>query len=170
MSTNTVQPATSFDQLTRSLLNRFDGNKDGQLTTEEFTAFLSQFLSGVTAPAGRPFGASTTPAKGLQAGVTPPTMNGFDARKLADVTHTTIKYQFARVAQQYSLDSVIDKASGEALLASMKGDLEAAGVTVLDVKGDKIKLKDDAGQEAWIDVIQSCSIGKPAWQWLDTRF
>lgn len=170
MSINSVQSATSLDQLTRSLLNRFDANRDGQLTTEEFTAFLSQFLAGAAGPGGRALGVAAGAPAGLKAGVTPPTMNGFDARKLANTSHNTIKYQFARVAQQYSLDSVTDKASGEALLASMKSDLEAAGVTVLDVKGDKIKLKDDAGQEAWIDVIQSCSAGTPAWQWLDTRF
>ena len=85
-------------------------------------------------------------------------MAGFDAGKLADVTHTTMKYKFGRVAQQYSLESVNDKTSAQALLTTMKPDLEAAGLQVLGVDGDSIKVSDN-GQETWIDVIRGSKSG-----------
>jgi hypothetical protein len=173
MAINSVSSSNPLDQLAQALVSRFDANKDGQLTTEEFTSFLSQFLgsagSALTNGHANGVTSGTATANGLH-GTIPPVMRGFDAGKLADLTHTTIKYQFARVAQQYSLESVHDKTSGEALLNSMRDDLTAAGLNILDIKGDSIKIKDDAGQEAWIDVIQSCGGGNPAWQWLDTRF
>ena len=39
MAINSVQSTTPFDQIARQLVDRFDANKDGQLTTEEFTSF-----------------------------------------------------------------------------------------------------------------------------------
>ena len=97
-------------------------------------------------------------------------MEGFDDTKLGDPSHTSMKYLFGRVAQRYSLASVRDKASAESLLLQMRPDLEAAGITVLDVSRDKIQVRDDQGQTAWVDVIRGASAGDPAFQWLDTRF
>ncbi len=175
MSINPLQSTSTLNDLASALVSRFDLNKDGQLTTEEFTQFLSTML-GSTGLSTR---ASTTDSTGSTTGsagstgfhgTVRPVMAGFDAGKLADVTHTTMKYKFGRVAQRYSLESVNDKASAGALLTSMKPDLDAAGLDVLAVDGDSIKVKDDAGQEAWIDVIRGSKSGAPAWQWLDTRF
>jgi hypothetical protein len=65
---------------------------------------------------------------------------------------------------------VTSKSAAEALLNTMKADLQAAGMDVLDVKNDKIKIKVD-GEEAWIDVLRGAGSGQAAaWQWLDTRF
>ena len=172
MAINSLQPTNPIDQLARSLVDRFDVNKDGQLTTDEFTSFLSNFLNAV-APGGNALGvAAGAPALGANGikGGSAPKMSGFSNAKLADPGHLTIKYKFGRVAQGYSLDSVKDKASAGALLESMRADLTAAGLNVLDVKGDKIKITDDAGQEAWFDVIRAAGVGRNcAWQWLDTR-
>ncbi|HEY8536992.1 MAG TPA: EF-hand domain-containing protein [Vicinamibacterales bacterium] len=41
MSINPLQTASPIEQLARSLVERFDVNRDGQLTTEEFTTVLS---------------------------------------------------------------------------------------------------------------------------------
>ena len=173
MSINSVQSTTPFDQIARSLVDRFDANKDGQLTTEEFTSFLSNFLTSATAatPNGNAYGvAAGAGSNGLKLGTVKPALEGFDAGKIADLGHLTEKYKFARVAQQYSIESVTSKSAAEALLNTMKADLQAAGMDVLDVKNDKIKIKVD-GQEAWIDVLRGAGSGKAAaWQWLDTRF
>jgi len=42
-------------------------------------------------------------------------MDAFDSRKIADEGHLTVKYRFARVAKQYSLESVTDKTKAEEL-------------------------------------------------------
>jgi hypothetical protein len=173
MAINSVQSPTPFDQIARSLVDRFDANKDGQLTTEEFTSFLSNFLTSATVPAGKAtgFAAATLPGNGLKLGTVRPSLEGFDGGKLADTGHLTAKYKFARVAQQYSLEDVSTKDAAQSLLNTMKSDLTAAGLDVLEVSKDKIKIKDDAGQEAWIDVIRAAGSGRAAaWQWLDTRF
>jgi hypothetical protein len=172
---NSVQSTNPFDQIARQLVDRFDANKDGQLTTEEFTSFLSNFLTSTAtptaAPNGNAFGVTAgAGSNGLKLGTVKPRLEGFDAGKIADASHLSEKYKFARVAQQYSIESVTSKSAAEALLNTMKADLQAAGMDVLDVKNDKIKIKVD-GEEAWIDVLRGAGSGQAAaWQWLDTRF
>jgi len=169
MAINSVQSTTPFEQIARSLVDRFDANKDGQLTTEEFTSFLSNFLTTTASPNASPTGVAAS-SNGLKVGTVKPAMLGFDAGKIADEGHLTVKYRFARVARQYSLESVTDKAAAEALLNQMKGDLQAAGLNVVDISKDKIKLKDDAGQEVWYDVIRAAGSGHAkGWQFHDTR-
>jgi hypothetical protein len=171
MAINSVQSPTPFEQIARSLVDRFDANKDGQLTTEEFTSFLSNFLTTAATPGANASGAAADAAtNGLKLGTVKPAMEGFDAGKIADAGHQTPKYKFARVARQYSIENVTSKSAAESLLNSMKTDLQAAGLDVLDVKNDKIKIKVD-GEEAWIDVLRGAGSGRAgAWQWLDTRF
>ncbi len=41
MSINPLQTTSPIEQIARSLVDRFDANRDGQLTTEEFTSVLS---------------------------------------------------------------------------------------------------------------------------------
>jgi hypothetical protein len=168
MAISSVSSTNPLDQLARSLVDRFDANKDGQLTTDEFASFLSNFLSSVSTGSANSLGQAASVA--APSGPKSP-MEGFVAAKLADPSHDHVKYKFGRVAQNYSLSSVTDKASAGALLTSMKSDLEAAGIDVLGVKGDKIQVKDDAGQPAWIDVMRGDGNGgAAAWQWMDTRF
>jgi len=67
---------------------------------------------------------------------------------------------------QSDLSSVKDKASAEATLRGMVPALQEAGLNVLDVRGDKIKITYE-GQDVWIDVIARASSGvDPAFQWL----
>ena len=175
MSINTVQSTTPFDQIARQLVDRFDANKDGQLTTEEFTSFLSNFLTSTVTPNATPNGTANgvvagAGTNGLKLGTVKPNMDAFDSRKIADEGHLTVKYRFARVAKQYSLESVTDKTKAEELLNQMKADLTAAGLNVLDISKDKIKIKDDAGQEVWFDVIRAAGSGHArGWQFSDTR-
>jgi len=151
-----------FEQFARTLMASLDANRDGQLSTTEFMSFLTGF-------AGSGSGTDTATSAAQHAGV-PPRLAGFDDAKLGNPSHTTVKYLFGRVAQRYTLASVLDKTSAESLLRQMRPDLEAAGITVLDVSRDKIQVLDDQGQTAWIDVIRGASAGDPAFQWLDMRF
>ena len=171
MAINSVQSTTPFDQIARQLVDRFDANKDGQLTTEEFTSFLSNFLTTPATPNGVANGvAAGAGTNGLKLGTVKPNMDAFDSRKVADPGHLTVKYKFAKVAKQYSLESVTDKTKAEELLKQMKADLTAIGLNVLDINKDKIKIKDDAGQEVWYDVIRAAGSGHArGWQFSDTR-
>jgi hypothetical protein len=90
---------------------------------------------------------------------------GFDWAKINDPNHKTTKYNFARVAMNYDLSGVHDKATAEDLLASMKDDFEANGVPVLDIDGDKIKTRDNEGNETWVDVIQGSGSDHPNYMW-----
>jgi hypothetical protein len=111
-----------------------------------------------------------TDTNGLKLGTIKPNMAAFDSRKVADPGHLTVKYKFAKVAKQYSLESVTDKTKAEELLKQMKADLTAIGLNVLDISKDKIKIKDDAGQEGWFDVIRAAGSGHArGWQFSDTR-
>ncbi len=91
-------------------------------------------------------------------------LEGFDHIKLANLDHKTPKYLFARVAQQFGLESVKDKAAGEALLQKMVPYMKAAGLEIAGVKGDKINVKTEIGWE-WVDVIRGAGSGDPAWWW-----
>lgn len=171
MSINALQSTNPIEQLARSLVDRFDANRDGQLTTEEFTSFLTSFVDSARSAATAPGIVNGAPAHGLRKGLVdnggPAALEGFNHDKLKDPTHLTPKYRFARVAQQYSLDGVTSKAAAERLLTSMKADLEAAGLDVVAIRNDKMKLRLDDGREAWIDVMRAVGSGQAkAWQWL----
>lgn len=156
-------PVTSgslIEQFARTLMTKLDGNRDRQLSTTEFASFLTTVM-GEGGDAG--FGLSRFK------GGPNPVMAGFDPASIANPSDTTAKYTFARVAQQYSLASVQDMASAEALLMAMRPELEARGITVLDVSRDKIKLVDDLGRPGWFDVIRGAGDFDPAFQWHDTR-
>jgi len=115
-------------------------------------------------PAAAPVAAPSPSAEPAWRSVGPVPLEGYDSRKLADVSHQTVKYQFGRVASHFPLDSVKDKASAEALLNRMRPELEAAGLTVREIKGDKIRVDTELGQE-WVDVVRGAGSGSPGWWW-----
>jgi len=176
MSIMAVQSSNPLQELARTLFSNYDGNNDGLLSSDEFTTFLNRLVTttaasttttttGVTASAFTPI---TTTALTLTTGPRS-SMEGFDFAKVANTNHLTMKYKFARVAWNYDLSSVTDQASAETVLKGMVPDLEKAGLSVLEVKGDSLKLEDDAG-EFWVDVVRGACSGSPAFQWLDTRY
>lgn len=174
MATSPIQSGAALQDLTRSLLQNFDANRDGNLNVDEFSTFLSRFIGSLNpdgaGAAGRQSPLSSISSRATRAaahagGGFRATMEGFDAGKLANPDHRTPKYLFGRLASNYDLSGVKDKAAGEALLRQMSPELEQAGLKVLDVKGDKIKINHE-GQDVWIDVIRGCNSGTCAWQWL----
>ncbi len=94
----------------------------------------------------------------------PVPLEGFDGRKLADASHTTVKYLFGRVATHFPLNEVKDHASAEALLNRMVPDLQAAGLDIVGVKGDRLLMKTPLGLES-IDVVRGAGGGNPGWWW-----
>lgn len=96
--------------------------------------------------------------------VGPVPLEGYNAEKLHNPEHRTPKYLFGRVASHYPLDQVKDKAGAEALLRQMLPDLRAAGLEVVDVKGDKLQVKTELGYE-WVDVVRGAGSGSPGWWW-----
>jgi hypothetical protein len=108
-----------IDELAQSLVQRFDANQDGQLTTDEFTSFLSSFLNSLSTGNGNALGVSTTSSTNTAGNSGPKTpLEGCDMRKINYPSNTHVKYKFGRIAQNVSLSSVPDKASAEALLNS----------------------------------------------------
>jgi hypothetical protein len=92
-------------------------------------------------------------------------LEGYDQTKLDNPDHKTPKYIFGRVAQNFKLDSVQgDKAKAGELLEAMVPELQAAGLEVVGVSGDKIQVKTELGYE-WVDVIRGAGATNPGWQW-----
>jgi hypothetical protein len=171
MSTLPIDSATPIAQLARSLFDVFDANRDGKLGSDEFASLIAKLTGGTTAANAAATGTvsanSTTPVWSASASDRSPRnrMDGFDALKLANEGHRTPKYLFARAAQYADLSTVTDKASAEAMLRGMLPELQAAGLQVTDVKGDKLKVMHE-GKEGWVDVICGANGGSPSFQWL----
>lgn len=172
MTTSPIQATDAFQQLANTLMKSADSNSDGSLSSTEFTAFLTRLVGGMTTQTGlgNTGSGSTVGGAGTTGGGGGGSLDGWDTGKLNDPSHQTVKYLFGRVALNYSLAGVSGKAAVESVLNSMRADLEAAGITVLDISGDKIRVLDDSGQAALVDVVEGATGGSPAWQWIDTRY
>lgn len=133
------------------------------LTSDEFRA--KQAAAATPAPAGpaAPEAPAPSPAS-TRVAVGPVPLEGYDATKLHNLDHQTVKYQFGRVASNHSLAGVKSHADAEALLNRMRPQLEAAGLKVHEVKGDKIRVETELGQE-WVDVVRGAGGGNPGWWW-----
>ncbi|HYE86111.1 MAG TPA: hypothetical protein VEA16_07135 [Vicinamibacterales bacterium] len=146
----------------QSLLRRFDTNGDKQLNVDEFSSLLSRVL-GEVGGGGSSTGLGSL-AMAAKAGRAPE-MAGFDDGNMARAT--TPKYLFARIARQFSLDGIHDRDNAEQLLKQMMPEFQRAGLNVLEVATDKIKIRHEDGSLRWIDVVRGVGGGNPAWQWLD---
>ena len=70
MSTTTIGSSTraqNVDSLIKQLVDKVDGNKDGQISTSEFGSFLKTLLSGVAAQSGEGSAPSRIGARALDA-------------------------------------------------------------------------------------------------------
>ena len=154
---SSVNGPIGIDLLTQQLMGRFDRNKDGRLTTEEFTSVLKTLLEA------QPIGGTSSPATSAAGARRTDHLTGFDDRKLE--SSQSIKYRFARAATEFGIESVTDKASAQALLESMRPAFARQGLDVLAIKGDRLQVTYE-GQPLWVDVIRGSSSGSPAFQWL----
>ena len=168
MSISSIQATTAIQDLSKAITSRYDADGDGRLSSDEFTGFLSSFLGGLNisplaaaAKAGLPSAtAALAPvAERSRLG----TMAGFDAGKLADMAHTTPKYQIGRILQYYP-----HTPDG---LKSALPELQqlVPGVAITGTKGDKLDFGGYVSPEGITlgvnDVIQAAGLGGTAWQW-----
>lgn len=161
MSTNSVSSTSNpLADLVSRLTRKYDTNGDSQLSQAEFGAFLNDFLNTTFAPGTA---ANTTRGAGLVLG----TLEGYDAGKLANPSHNTLKYQVGRVLQQFPNTP---QGLRDALPSLQQ---IVPGVTITGSKGDKLDFGDyiDAhGQRIGvIDVLRAAGLGGQAWQWLPTE-
>lgn len=161
LTTSTTSGNDPISQLISRVMDKYDGDKDGKLTSQEFGSFLSGLL-GTTGPSSTAL--STTVVKTAKdpmagAGQYRSKLAGFDHRKMDDPTikdAMTSKYVAARIFQDYppmpeSLPAVVDR-------------LKAQGINAKQTDFDKIDFGDGYGP---IDVIQGAYPGGGvAWQWL----
>jgi hypothetical protein len=59
---------------------------------------------------------------------------------------------------------VNSKQDAEELLNYMRPELEKAGLKIHEIKGDKIRVETELGQE-WVDVVRGAGGGNPGWWW-----
>src|SRR5262245_44840429 len=136
MSTISVTPSTTansgIDTLVKQIMNNADTNKDGQLSSAEFGAFLTNLIERIS-PGSLSSKSSTTQIVSPKFAVDDPTptvtpppatpaappavaptatrpvdywpMSGFDAAKLNDMSHKSAKYVFGRTVQDLGLNA-----------------------------------------------------------------
>jgi hypothetical protein len=164
MATNSITSATALQDLAKTITTRFDTDGDGRLSTDEFSGFLSSFLGSLnsnplTAAASSSTSSSTSSATRDKVG----TMAGFDATKLANLSHTSTKYQIGRVLQYYP--------NTPAGLKDALPELQqlVPGVKITGSNGDKLDFGEYVDPKGFrigvIDVIQAAGAGGVAWQW-----
>ena len=157
--TNTSNSAgDAISQLISKVMDKYDGDKDGQLTKAEFGSFLSGLIGGAGGAAGA-LAAAADPTSTAGTGAYRSKLAGFAHNKIDDPTirdAMTSKYVAARIFQDYppmpeSLPAVVDR-------------LKAQGINATQTDFDKIDFGDGYGP---IDVIQGAYPGGGvAWQWL----
>jgi len=158
--------------LANTVIQRFDSNRNGSLSSDEFATFLTQLVSSLTTPQNP--AATATRATDLSTlfpgKTTPPAsrsrvgdMAGFDARKLGDETHDSFKYQVGRILQYYPNTVAGLK---EALPEIQK---LVPGATIIGTHGDRIDFGDfadpESGRIGIIDVLVGAAQGGRAWAW-----
>jgi hypothetical protein len=180
---STIPSVNPMTELAKNLVQRFDANKDGSLTTDEFASFLTSLLGRMTVSAAA--AASATPAAGAaKASATaaattttstkgtsrPPTtrvrqgaMLGFDEGKLGNATHTSFKYQVGRILQYYpNTPEGLQQALAEIRQL-------VPGARIVGTHGDKIDFGDyedsRSGRIGVVDVLVGAGDGGRGWAW-----
>ena len=159
-SSSGVHGTDAISQLISRVMDKYDADKDGKLTSQEFGTFLTGLLGGGTGTARLTGTASAAAAANpTSAGGYRGRLAGFDFAKLDDPSMRgagTSKYMAARIFQDYppmpeSIPAVVER-------------LRAQGINAAQTDHDKIDFGDGYGP---IDVIQGAYPGGGvAWQWL----
>jgi len=161
-----IQGTNPIDDFVASVTRRFDANGDGNLSTAEFSGFLTQFLGTLGTGLPTASGAAASPTGGgpaTNARVPVGTLAGFDATKLADPAVTSFKYQIGRILQFYP-----NTAAGLRDALPEIQQLVPGATIVGDDKLDFGTYADpQAGRIGTVDVIQAVhgDRGGVAWQW-----
>ena len=158
--------------LANSIIQKFDANRDGSLSSDEFASFLTQLVGSV----GTQQTSTTSKTKALDLStlfptvVTPAavrsrvgTMAGFDDLKLRDETHRSFKYEIGRILQYHPN-------TPEGLQEALPEILKLVpGAKIIGTHGDKIDFGDyndtKSGHIGVIDVLVGAGEGGRAWAW-----
>jgi hypothetical protein len=144
-----------------------DGNKDGQLSTEEFTSFLTKLLTGIrteaTSASGLALAHSPYAATAAGAAAGTARFEGFDFARPQD-PQKSAKDAFAMLAQQAGTMPQT-KAEAEAWFnATIKTQMEGLGHKVNWVKGDKFQFTNWQGTFT-VDFVRGADGPNPAFHW-----
>jgi hypothetical protein len=143
---STINSTTSVQDLAKSLMQTFDTNSDGKLTTDEFGAFLTKLLSGVNTAASTSAAATSASATST-IGTSSIKFEGFDFSVTKDPLKSA-KYSFANAAKAAGTMPT-SKSEAEAWFnQNIKAKMEADGHRINWVKGDKIQVSDANGTPA----------------------
>jgi hypothetical protein len=160
--TVTFPATTTIQDLARSEMVRFDQDKNGQFSHEEFAAFLENFVRAVAGPqavAGTRVASSPSVRSASSADALPPPMPGWDAVKWADPSHVTVKYVAGRIMARFRPGDWLDTGKREEIM----GAFRAGGLNPTAVGLDKVDFNNGFGA---IDIVQAAHDGGRAWQWL----
>lgn len=170
---STIGTVNPMNELAKTLVQRFDTNRDGTLTTDEFASFLASLLSGISGTA------QTDPDVPTKTGGTPsPTtlfadpvsprsrlglMAGFSETKLGDTSHLSFKYQIGRILQYYPN-------TPDGLRQALPEIQQLVpGATIVGAHGDTIDFGDyqdpKSGRIGAVDVLVAAAIGGRSWAW-----
>jgi hypothetical protein len=160
---SSIQSNNAVQNLARTLMTSLDGDKNGQLSSDEFTSFLSKLLSGVQTN-NLAAAAAATPTAGTTAGTTSAIkFEGFDFAKGANPAKSA-KYAFAAAAQK-SGTMPTSKADAEAWFNSqIKPEMEALGHKIDWVKGDRFQFTNWQGTFV-VDYVRGAASSNPALAW-----
>ena len=167
-----ITPTTQINALANSIMQNFDANRDGSLSSDEFTTFLTQLIGNVGTPQ---IPTATTPASmdlstlfpsastSAEARTRVGTMTGFDDLKLRDESHNTFKYQIGRILQYFPNTP---EGLRQALPEIQK---LVPGAKIVGSKGDTIDFGDyddpKAGRIGSVDVLLAAGEGGRGWAW-----
>jgi len=163
MSTTPISTSAQLASLASAITQKFDQNRDGKLSADEFGGFLKQLLPDSLKAVAAPTAATTTTNSSVtRLG----TMAGFSEDKLADASHVTTKYVVGRILQRYPN-------TAEGLRAALPEIQQAIpGATISGSKGDLLNFGDyrdrDGLRIGIVDVLQAAGTGGKAWQWMPT--
>lgn len=157
ISTNPVQ------DLAKSLMDSFDKNSDGQLTTDEFSAFLSKLLAGIKSETAiGKVAATVQPDMSMLSGASLK-FEGFNFDRAQDV-NSSAKDAFAMLAKK---SGTLPQTKSEAeswFNTYIKSGMEELGHKVNWVKGDKFSATNWQGTFT-VDFVRGADGPDPAFQW-----
>jgi hypothetical protein len=161
---NPIQPGASIQEMARSLMRTVDTNQNGELSTEEFTNFLSRLMTGVQSGYGvSPTAVTTAAAPGTGATGASVKFEGFDFAKGADPAKSA-KYAFAAAAQKIGTMPT-SKADAEMWFnTNIKGEMEKLGHQIDWVKGDRFQFTNWQGTFV-VDYVRGAASTNPALAW-----
>ena len=147
----------SVDALAKALVTKLDGNKDSQVSTEEFTTFLTKLLSGVQTAAAPP------PAAGAAASASAVTVRGLRLRQGGRPRHLgEICLRVDRATRGHDAGQVPD--AERWFNTSIKGEMEKLGHKIDWVKGERFQFSNWQGTFV-VDYLRGASAGNPALAW-----